>query len=69
MSADHPEDTNHGDTVAAWTSVVIIILGFCGLTAFFYLGDLNLAYVSAAVIVLGAIAGPVLSMLGFGKKR
>lgn len=69
LSSDHPEDTNHGDTVAAWTSVAIIIIGFAGLTAFFYLGDLNLTYVSAGVIVLGAIAGPVLSMLGFGKKR
>lgn len=69
MSADHPEDTNHGDTVAAWTAVVIMIIGFAGLTAFFYLGDLNLTYVSAGVIVLGAISGPVLSILGFGKKR
>jgi len=69
LSADHPEDTNHGDTVASWTAVVIIILGFCGLVTFFYLGDLNLTYVSAGVIAVGAVSGPVLSLLGFGKKR
>jgi Na+/proline symporter len=69
MSADHPKDTNHGDTVAAWTSVVVIIIGFAGMTGFFYLGDTNLTYVSIAVIIVGAILGPVLSMLGFGKKR
>jgi len=69
MANDHSEDTNHGDTIAAWTSVLIIIVGFVGLVLFFYLGDLNLTYISAGVIVVGAIAGPALSALGFGKKR
>ena len=69
LSKDQSAEANHGDTVAAWTSVVVIILGFIGLVLFFYLGDLNLTYVSIAVIVVGAIAGPVLSRLGFGKKR
>ncbi|MEY4553812.1 MAG: hypothetical protein RL197_239 [Actinomycetota bacterium] len=69
MATDHPEDTNHGDTIAAWTSVLIIIVGFVGLVLFYYLGDLNLTYISAGVILVGAVAGPVLSALGFGKKR
>jgi hypothetical protein len=45
MASDHPEDTNHGDTIAAWTSVLIIIVGFVGLVLFYYLDDLNLTYI------------------------
>lgn len=69
MSADHPEDTNHGDTVAAWTSVIVIILGFVGLTIFFYLEETNLTWISIAVIGVGVILGPALSALGLGKKK
>jgi hypothetical protein len=69
MSADHPEDTSHGDTVAAWTSVIVIILGFVGLTTFFYLEDATLTWTSIAVIGVGAVLGPVLSALGLGKKK
>lgn len=69
MSANKLEKSDHGDTVAAWTSVVIIIVGFCGLTLFAYLGDMNLILLSAGVILVGSVAGPILSMLGFGKKR
>lgn len=69
MSKDKPGQASHGDTVAAWTSVVVIIVGFIGLVLFYFLGELNLTFASIAVIAIGAIAGPVLSRLGFGKKR
>lgn len=69
MSADHPEDTNHGDTVAAWTSVILIILGFIGLTIFFYQQETTLTWTSIAVIGVGVVLGPVLSALGLGKKK
>lgn len=69
MSADHPEETNHGDTVAAWTSVIVIILGFIGLTIFFYQQETTLTWTSIAVIGVGVVLGPVLSALGFGKKK
>lgn len=69
MSADHPEDTNHGDTVAAWTSVSVIMVGFAGLVFFFYVGNEALTWASVAVIAVGAVLGPVLSALGFGKKN
>jgi Na+/proline symporter len=69
MSADHPEDTNHGDTIAAWTSVSVIVVGFIGLVIFFYIGDMNLTWASIATIAVGAILGPILSALGLGKKK
>jgi hypothetical protein len=69
MSADHPEDTNHGDTVAAWTSVTVIMLGFAGLVLFFYIGDETLTWASAAVILVGSVLGPILAAFGLGKKK
>jgi hypothetical protein len=69
MSADHPEDTNHGDTVAAWTSVTVIMLGFAGLVLFFYIGDETLTWASVAVILVGSVLGPILAAFGLGKKK
>jgi hypothetical protein len=69
MSADHPEDTNHGDTVAAWTSVTVIMLGFAGLVLFFYIGDVTLTWASIGVIVIGSVLGPILAAFGLGKKK
>lgn len=69
MSADHPEDTNHGDTVAAWTSVTVVMLGFAGLVFFFYIGDETFTWASAGVIVVGSILGPILAAFGLGKKK
>lgn len=69
MSADHPEDTNHGDTVAAWTSVTVIMLGFAGLVLFFYIGNETLTWVSIGVIAVGSFLGPILAALGLGKKK
>jgi hypothetical protein len=69
MSPEISGNSSHGDTIAAWTAVVIMIIGFSGLVLFFFLGDLMFTYVSAAVIVVGAVAGPILSALGLGKKR
>ena len=69
MSADHPEDTNHGDTVASWTSVTVIILGFAGVVAFYYVGNEALTWASIGVIAVGAVLGPVLAAFGLGKKK
>lgn len=69
MSADHPEDTNHGDTVASWTSVTVIMLGFAGLVLFFYIGDEALTWASIGVIVIGSVLGPILAAFGLGKKK
>lgn len=68
MSEDHPEDTNHGDTIAAWTSVIVVMVGFAGLTLFYFLGDMTLTAASAVVIVIGSVLGPILAKFGLGKK-
>jgi hypothetical protein len=45
------------------------MIGFAGLTMFFYLEETTLTWTSIAVIGVGVIVGPVLSALGLGKKK
>lgn len=69
MSADHPEDTNHGDSIAAWTSVIVIILAVAGLTTGYLIKDNTSMIVSAVGIVVGIVLGPVLKAFGLGVKK
>lgn len=60
---------HEGSTPAAWTAVVLVILGFV-------LGAIGLVvarpaaiYLGVGVVVLGGIAGKVLQLMGFGSQR
>jgi hypothetical protein len=60
---------NHGQTPAAWTSVTIIMVGFViGCVAVIFLNWTWLA-VGAVVIVVGAVVGKVMQMMGLGKQH
>lgn len=69
MSKLDPSDPGHGDSVAAWTAVILIIIGCATATLSVWFGETTWLWVSFGVIVLGVIAGIVLSRLGFGVKR
>jgi hypothetical protein len=59
---------NHGQTPAAWTASIIIMIGFLiGSIAVVFL-DWVLLGVGVAVVVLGAVAGKVMQMMGMGKQ-
>lgn len=59
---------NHGQTPAAWTAVIIIVVGFA-LGAIAVISATPWLFVTAAVvIVLGAVAGKVMQMMGMGAK-
>lgn len=62
-----PHD-DHGSTPAAWTAVVIITLAFVIGTLAVIWGNWVLFWVAAGMVVLGAIVGKVMSMMGLGKK-
>lgn len=65
MAAQHD---NHGQTPAAWTSVTIIFIGFVvGCIAVMVLNWVLLG-VGAVIIVVGAVVGKVMQMMGLGKK-
>jgi VIT1/CCC1 family predicted Fe2+/Mn2+ transporter len=69
MSTDHPEDTNHGDSIAAWTSVTVIMLAVAGATVSYLIGNDPGVLISGIVIVVGIALGPILKALGFGVKK
>jgi hypothetical protein len=58
--------THHGNTPAAWTAVTIMFVGFliAGLALPF--GLPWLFFVGIAVVVIGAVTGKVMQMMGMG---
>jgi multisubunit Na+/H+ antiporter MnhG subunit len=61
--------SNHGNTIAAWTGVGVIMIGGLIMAIAVVLASMTLFVVGAVVAVLGVVAGKVLSMAGYGAKR
>jgi hypothetical protein len=57
---------HHGNTPAAWTGVILILIGFIvggvGLVA----GNMVVFWVGVVLCPVGAVAGKVTSMMGLG---
>jgi hypothetical protein len=62
----HHDD--HGSTPAAWTAVIIIMLGFVAGTLGLVLDNMPMLWVGVALVPIGAVVGKVMSMMGMGKK-
>ncbi|MGZ4613581.1 MAG: HGxxPAAW family protein [Kineosporiaceae bacterium] len=56
----------HGQSVASWTAVSVIMLGSLIMAVAVVITTSWLFAVGAVVVVLGAVAGKVLSAMGFG---
>jgi hypothetical protein len=69
MSKDHPEDTNHGDTIAAWVSVSVIMIAVGVLTWSYVVGDGTGVVIGGVATLVGIALGPILKALGFGSKQ
>ena len=65
MSEKHTEP-GHGDSVAAWTTVSIIIFAFAMGTLFFWLDVAPLVWASAGLAVVGLVVGLSLKRSGYG---
>ena len=59
-------EPGHGNSPAAWTAVVIMLVGVAGGTIAFWLDVAWLVWVSAGVVLLGAIVGGVMAKVGYG---
>ncbi|MGO2002745.1 MULTISPECIES: HGxxPAAW family protein [Micrococcaceae] len=60
------EPVGHGNSIAAWTGVGIIFLGFLvGCISFALHAEVGV-YIGIVIIILGLIAGFVMRMIGFG---
>jgi multisubunit Na+/H+ antiporter MnhG subunit len=59
---------NHGHSVAAWTAVGIMLVGAAIASFAVAMPNMVLGIIGAVVIVIGAVAGKVLAMAGYGGK-
>ena len=64
VEGDHD---NHGQSVAAWTAVGIIMVGALVMAIAVVIASKWLFVVGAVVAVLGGLTGKVLAAMGFGK--
>ncbi len=60
---------NHGQSVAAWTTVGILIVASLVLAIAVVLGNVALGVVGAVLVVAGLVAGRVLGLAGYGSKQ
>ena len=65
MSND-PSDPGHGDSPAAWTAVIVMLLGIAGGTVAFYYAIVWMVWACVGVVVFGALLGFILSKAGLG---
>jgi hypothetical protein len=56
----------HGNSVAAWTAVGVIMVGFLIMCIAVAVTTMWVFIVGVVVVVLGAISGKVLAAMGFG---
>ena len=59
---------NHGQTVAAWTLSIIVMVAFLVGSIGVVLDNRSIFWTGVGMIGVGLIAGKVLSALGYGKK-
>ena len=60
------EELGHGHSIAAWTAVLVAILGVSVLTLGVCLEVSALTIVGSAITVISIFVGPVLARLGYG---
>ncbi|MFE1645026.1 DUF6704 family protein [Microbacterium sp. P01] len=59
-------DLGHGHSPAAWTAVVIMLVGLAIGTAAFFFEVVWLVWASVAIVVIGLIVGWVMKRAGYG---
>ncbi len=64
--SENLNDPGHGDSVAAWVTVSIIMVAFAVGTWAVWISNLTLLWVSAAALPVAFIAGLVLKSAGYG---
>lgn len=62
---DHSE-AGHGNSPAAWTAVIIMLVAFTIGTIAFFFSIAPVVWASAGLVVIGLIVGQVLARLGYG---
>ena len=66
--AEHEIHEDHGHSTAAWTAVVIILVGAAVAAWAVAVTSTALFVIGLVICAIGAVAGKVLSMAGYGAK-
>jgi fatty acid desaturase len=67
MSSEHED--NHGQTVAAWTTVIIMLVGSTISAVAVVIAIQWIFWLGIIVCALGGVAGLVLRSMGYGQQR
>jgi hypothetical protein len=59
-------DPGHGHSPAAWTAVIIMLVGIAIGTFFFFLDMPIVVWISAGIVVVGALVGWGMARAGYG---
>jgi hypothetical protein len=59
-------ESGHGNSPAAWTAVIIMLVAFAIGTLAFWFSIAWLVWASVGLLIVGAIVGKILSVVGFG---
>ncbi|GAA1988481.1 LapA family protein [Microbacterium pumilum] len=59
-------DPGHGHSPAAWTAVIIMLVGVAIGTFFFFLDMPVVVWISAGIVLIGALVGWGMSKAGYG---
>lgn len=62
----YENEPGHGNSIAAWTTVSIVIAAFTIGTLFFFLDNAPMVWFSALLAVSGPVVGLVLKRAGYG---
>ena len=60
------EEPGHGHSPAAWTAVIVMLIAFSIGTVAFFFEVAWLVWASAALLLLGLVAGWVMAKAGYG---
>ena len=63
---EHHDEPGHGNSIAAWTTVGVVILAFSIGTLFFFLDNALMVWLSAVVALGGVGIGYYLKKAGYG---
>ena len=61
--------SHHGNTPAAWTTVVLVILAFVVSGIAVWVGNPVMFWSGVAIAALAAIVGKIMQMAGYGQNR
>lgn len=66
--ADQHADPGHGDSPAAWTAVVVMMIAIAVGTVAFFFHQAWLVWICGGVALVGLILGWILAKAGYGVK-